>query len=182
MNGKDESKKYYTVYQITNILNDKIYIGFHSTNNLNDSYMGSGKAMQAAYKKYGKDKFAKKYIAIFDNKEDAELLESQIVNLDFINRKDTYNMSIGGNVCILYGESNGFFGKKHSKETLLKIRESLKDYKHTEETKEKISKTSLKMWSERDDLKEALSLRLLGSSHSEETKKKISDAHKGQLS
>jgi len=31
------------IYQITNKVNNKIYIGLHSTKDINDGYMGSGK-------------------------------------------------------------------------------------------------------------------------------------------
>lgn len=44
----------YTVYKTTNIINGKYYIGVHKTTNPNDSYLGSGKAIKEAIKKYGK--------------------------------------------------------------------------------------------------------------------------------
>ena len=56
----------YIVYEITNKVNGKIYVGVHKTENLNDGYMGSGKNIKDAIKKYGIDNFDKKYLSIFD--------------------------------------------------------------------------------------------------------------------
>ena len=43
---------YYFTYLTTNLANDKKYIGDHSTNNINDSYLGSGVYILKAIKKY----------------------------------------------------------------------------------------------------------------------------------
>lgn len=112
-----ENKKYYYVYKITNMLNNYEYIGFHSTNDIDDGYMGSGKILKQSIAKHGIQNFKKEIIQIFDNRKDAEDLERKLVNEDYVKRDDTYNISLGGNVCILYGKDNGFYGKKHSDET-----------------------------------------------------------------
>ena len=44
--------RYYIIYKITNIINSKEYIGAHSTDNINDGYMGSGTLIRAALLKY----------------------------------------------------------------------------------------------------------------------------------
>jgi len=41
-------KKYNYIYLITNTINGKIYIGKHSTDDLKDDYMGSGKILYKA--------------------------------------------------------------------------------------------------------------------------------------
>lgn len=87
---------YYTVYKITNIINGKIYIGKHKTNNLDDGYFGSGKTLKRAIIKYGIENFIKEYIKIFDNEEDMNILESKIVNPTFVANPSTYNLKIGG--------------------------------------------------------------------------------------
>jgi len=50
---------FYLLYEITNLINDKNYIGQHITKDINDGYMGSGHAITAAIKKYGRENFKK---------------------------------------------------------------------------------------------------------------------------
>jgi len=88
--------KYFTIYKTTNLLNNKIYIGLHATNDINDGYLGSGVFLKKAIKKYGYGNFKKEILYVFDNKKDMIIKEKEIVNEDFILRKDTYNMSKGG--------------------------------------------------------------------------------------
>ena len=72
------------------------YIGRHSTNNLNDGYMGSGVLLQKAITKYGIDNFS---LEILEFHKDFETLckrEREIVNHDFIELKSNYNLALGG--------------------------------------------------------------------------------------
>jgi hypothetical protein len=102
----------YIVYEITNKVNCKIYVGVHKTENLNDSYMGSGKNIKDAIKKYGIDNFDKKYLAIFDNPKEMFEMESEIVNESFVNNKNTYNISLGGLGSFEYVNKNYWTEKK----------------------------------------------------------------------
>ena len=56
---------YYIIYKTTNLLNNMIYIGSHQTANLNDGYLGSGKYLKKAIKKYGKEILSLKYYTFF---------------------------------------------------------------------------------------------------------------------
>lgn len=89
-------KKYRYLYKITNLVNNKIYVGIHSTNNLEDGYMGSGKALHFAKIKYGIENFKKEIISFHDSVESLNEAEAKIVNKEFVKRKDTYNLYIGG--------------------------------------------------------------------------------------
>ena len=86
----------YYLYKTTNIINNKIYIGVHQTENIEDGYMGSGKHLKRALKKYGLQSFVKEILRFFETKEEMYITEAEIVNEEFVKRKDTYNIKYGG--------------------------------------------------------------------------------------
>lgn len=85
--------KYYTIYKITNNINSKYYIGKHITDDPYDNYMGSGRAIQNAIKKYGKENFSKEILCLAETEEEMNILEEK-----YVNYKDDmcYNMTVGG--------------------------------------------------------------------------------------
>lgn len=91
-----KQKKYYLIYQITNNLNNKIYIGKHKTDNLDDDYFGSGKHLIYAQQKYGLENFTKTILFYCANEEEMNLLEKSVVTPEFCAREDVYNMMEGG--------------------------------------------------------------------------------------
>jgi hypothetical protein len=101
----------YIVYQTVCTVNNKIYIGVHSTENpeVFDGYLGCGTytyrpatyknpntPFKCAVKKYGITKFIRTVLKIFDIEEDAYKLEAELVNEEFVRREDTYNLALGG--------------------------------------------------------------------------------------
>ena len=84
----------YTIYKTINLINGKIYIGVHKENG--KFYLGSGKLLKQAIEKYGIDNFKKEILFSYETSEDAYKKEYQIVDEEFINRKDTYNIMTGG--------------------------------------------------------------------------------------
>ena len=116
----------YTIYKTTNIINGKIYIGKHQTENINDSYYGSGEAIKSSIKKHGKENFKKEILFVFDTELEMNAKETELITEEFVARSDTYNMGVGG-------EGGAHFkGKSHSKETKQRIKETLKskDWSH----------------------------------------------------
>ena len=96
MNSNLGKQKLFIIYQITNLINGKIYIGAHVTFDINDKYMGSSKYLKKDIKEIGRQNFKKEILHIFDNKKNMMNKEAEIVNHKFCHREDTYNKHIGG--------------------------------------------------------------------------------------
>lgn len=90
------NKLHYVIYKITNLLNGMIYIGQHTTTNIDDDYMGSGKYIVRAIKKHGVENFKKEILFECSSQEELNAKERELVNDEFVKREDTYNLVMGG--------------------------------------------------------------------------------------
>lgn len=127
---------YFLIYKTTNLINGKYYIGKHQTTNINDRYFGSGKAISNAIKKYGKKNFRKDILFVFDNEQDMNEKEIELVTEEFISTDKNYNMGVGGE------GGPHFKGKSHSKETIELILKNRPKAIFTEESRKKISEAN----------------------------------------
>jgi group I intron endonuclease len=176
---------YNYLYKTTNKINGKIYIGAHQTENLNDGYMGSGKLIKRAIKKYGTSAFEMEILEFFKTSEELYSAEHTIVNEEFLERCDTYNLKCGG-IGALSGSQNHFYGCHHTEEVREKLQRIKLGGKANERTKEKMSKAHLDT-SHSDETKERLRILNTGANNpqygvekSVETRKKISSALRGR--
>jgi len=170
---------FHIIYKTTNLINGKIYIGAHSTSVLNDGYLGSGKYLKRAIKKYGIENFKREILHLFNTKEEMFSKEREIVTVDFIEENNTYNLKIGGS-----GGNPGivgaFSGRKHSNETKKKIVEKRKLQSPAD------AATRQKM-SENNGMKNSAIARkkvadaLCGSKQTETHKQKVADANIGKV-
>ena len=76
--------------------------------------MGSGKYIVRAIKKYGVENFKKEILFECASQEELNSKERELVNEDFVNRKDTYNLVMGG-IQGLTHEQAVEFGRKGAK-------------------------------------------------------------------
>lgn len=104
---------YHYVYKTINLINNKYYIGVHSTLKLNDGYLGSGQVIKDAIVKYGKSNFKIDILKYFETRELALLYEMEIITQDVISDPNSYNLIPGG-------ANVSKFGKKDADETKLK--------------------------------------------------------------
>lgn len=138
-------KKYNILYKITNVLNNRYYIGVHSTNKLDDGYMGSGTAIRRAIKKYGVENFTKENLISYPTANEAYELEKDLVNYKTIKDPMCYNIRLGGEHNKLSEEIKRKIGlankgKKRSDETRKKMSNAKKGTVTSEETKKLQSK------------------------------------------
>lgn len=86
------------IYITTNLINGKRYIGQKQFINNWEIYLGSGKILKKAIKKYGKDNFIRDIVDIAYNKEQLNQLEKEwIKNYKAVGEDMYYNIANGGN-------------------------------------------------------------------------------------
>ncbi len=163
----------HSVYKTINLINQKYYIGKHSSKNPNDEYLGSGLALQRAIKKHGLENFKKEVLHLYESEVDAYNKERELLEeLDGVKDPLCYNLCYGG---------VGFWkGATHSAEARDKISEGNKGKVRTEEAKQKYS-ASKKGIPKSDKHKQRLSEVNLGKTLGEDTRKKISESNMGRI-
>lgn len=83
------------IYKIINTINGKWYIGKH--NGKDPNYLGSGKLLKQAIKKYGKDSFTKKILETCLTEEELNLKEQHWITItSATNNPMSYNLANGG--------------------------------------------------------------------------------------
>ena len=168
----------YIIYKTTNLLNGMYYIGCHQTNDLDDGYLGSGKHLKRAIKKYGHTNFKFEILYSVPTKNEMFELERRIVNEDLVKDPLTYNLKIGGS-----GGNPGivgaFKGRKHSKESIEKIRQSASKQIASAETKKKISENNA--MKNNPEIRKKVSDSLTGRVCSDEHRKKVAEANLGKV-
>lgn len=145
---------HYLIYKITNLVNGKMYIGKHKTDNIDDGYTGSGKILKYAIKKYGIECFRKDYLMFCEDEEEMNYMERVFVDQTWIDRADTYNLKLGGEGGGAKGIHSGVSLSEEHKAKLSKANKGRnnpmygrtspnKGKQHTEETKRKIGERKL---------------------------------------
>ena len=165
------------VYEITNLINGKKYIGKRSCKCSieEDKYMGSGKLLKKAIDKYGKENFKKEILQTCENERMAyEWEKVYIEQVKAYSNSNYYNISSGGN-----GGWGNFAGKTKEEMQLRSLRISKKtkgkltgdknpNYGGLKEaTKIKLSALA------KERLKNKNNHPLYGKHHSDKTKEKI---------
>lgn len=174
------NKKYYLVYKTTNLVNGKIYIGKHETDNLDDGYLGSGKILRKAIEKYGEQNFKREILFECSTREEMNAKEAELVNEEFLKRDDIYNIKLGGDGGWDYINSTGInnsgnnAGKGGRKNAQL-LHENVE---YREKCKTRISSGLKRTWKEHPEIFKNRKNGFLGKRHTEESKKKMREMYR----
>jgi len=91
-----KEKKLHFIYKTTNLLTGRYYIGMHSTDDLEDGYLGSGKRLRYSVRKYGKQNHQREVLEFVGSREELRDREKEIISLDEIAKEDCMNLVEGG--------------------------------------------------------------------------------------
>ncbi|GJQ44114.1 MAG: hypothetical protein JETCAE03_36120 [Ignavibacteriaceae bacterium] len=161
LNNYKSNRKYHFIYKTTNLINGRYYFGMHSTDKLDDGYLGSGDNLWKSIRKYGKENFKREIVEFCKNREELVEKEKEIVNLNELSKNDCMNLVVGGGIS--WSLSATYKGHARFREKLKNDKEFRKYFS------EMSSKTMKKTHSEgklRHDT-------FTGKHHTDETKRKI---------
>jgi len=91
-----KQKKYHFIYKTINVLTGRYYFGMHSTDNLDDGYLGSGKRLRYSIRKYGKENHIREIVEFVDNRNKLIQREREIANKNEVVKEECLNMKVGG--------------------------------------------------------------------------------------
>lgn len=168
----------YIVYETRNLLNNKIYIGYHKTNNIHDEYLGSGKLLKKAINRYGKEHFKKKILHIYNSKTEALEKEKELVNEMFVNSTNTYNLKKGGEGGFDYINTILINDQNHMDYKYTKISNTMKQWYINNSDNPKIG---WNYYNNNKDLYNTNPTHTGNWKHSETSKKKISENNANKL-
>jgi group I intron endonuclease len=178
---EEEFKNLNGIYKITQISNNKVYIGqtktrfikryWHHVWKLRDN-SHDNKYMQNTWNKYGEDDFTFEIIHVLDENEDLDELETM-----YINKYDSYNngfnLTTGGEGkkdCPMSDYAKKVVGEKNRQHNLGK--------KHSEVTRQKMSISSPHRKLTKEHINKLTKSRL-EKGYSKESKQKMSESHIG---
>ncbi len=163
-----KEKQYHYLYKTTNMINNKFYVGMHSTSDLEDGYLGSGKRLRCSIRKYGKENFKFEILEFFNDRTELVTAEIELVNTDLIKEELCMNLKEGGD--------GGWTDEQRKRGTKRMLEIIWNDEEFIKRHIERLTKinNNFKLNGGNVNFKYDWT----GKQHSEETKEKMSNIHK----
>jgi hypothetical protein len=100
-----KQKTIHYIYKTTCLVTNRYYIGMHSTCNLEDGYMGSGKRLRYSIRKHGEENHVKEILEFFETRELLIEAEKRAITPDMVTDVNCMNLKGGG--------TGGFSNEEH---------------------------------------------------------------------
>ncbi len=91
-----KEKNIHYLYKTTCLVTNRYYIGMHSTHNLEDGYMGSGKRLRRSIRKYGVENHIREILEFFENRDLLIEAEKKAITPEILTDKNCMNLMAGG--------------------------------------------------------------------------------------
>ena len=170
-------ERLYYFYKTTNLLNGHYYYGVRShTNPEKDPYLGSGVRLKEAIQKYGRENFKKEIQAYFPSMEKAYEYEAKIVTRNLVLDPNCYNVQLGGDGGTL---GSKFYIHPETGKLVKILPEFTQEYLdagYVPWKRPHSEETRRKM----SEAHKGMPGRMAGKHHTEEARRKISESAKGR--
>lgn len=168
--GRADQRKYHFIYQTTCSVTGKYYRGMHSTDDMDDGYLGSGYILRRSIKKYGKGTHERVILEDCSDRGRAFLREREKswVSEEQLNDPLCMNIAHGGSSAPI---GNRFASGKRTEEQRKRISEGTKKgfASMSAEARQRLSEVNRRIpW-------------MKGKKHTQETKDFISAANSGKI-
>lgn len=87
---------YHFIYKTTCSVTGRFYMGMHSTFDLDDGYLGSGKILGQSINLHGIECHTREIIQFCESREELVVLEIFWINQDLLNNPKCMNLALGG--------------------------------------------------------------------------------------
>jgi group I intron endonuclease len=150
-------RKYHFIYKTTCSVNGKYYYGMHSTDDLEDGYIGSGTYLAKSVRKHGRENFKLEILEFCLDRENLKQREAELITEEMLNDPMCMNLRLGGHggweIVHQRLKTDQEFKKRHSN-SLSRSHQYRKGIlfndkrcdwtgrNHSEETKKKISESN----------------------------------------
>lgn len=91
-----DKRRYHYIYKTTCIITNRFYIGMHSTEDLNDGYIGSGTRLWHSINKHGKENHICEILEYLDSRKELAEREKEIITEEMLVDSQCLNLNRGG--------------------------------------------------------------------------------------